>query len=111
MEGFANDSRPSELVLSSLWGLAGVVGLAAFWFWVFARANLTRRIRTTVAIGVLVGVGAIAPLLTAYAGIYTILAAMGFLLGIVISLWLLLPNLPLNPDAQIETSRAGQLTR
>jgi hypothetical protein len=101
---------PLEIAKSGLlvlWGLAGFLGLAGFWYWVFLRPDTSRRRRLVAAACVFAGVCAVVPLLLGASWVYAGVAAAGCLVGIVVCLWLVLPNLPLNPDARQEQPRAG----
>ena len=93
-------------LLLFLWGLAGAVGLVGFWFWVFTRPPITQRRRVLLTISVLAGVSAVSPI-TLGGNVYvSSLAMVGVVVGLIICLWLVLPNSPLNPDAR-DTSALG----
>jgi len=101
-------ATPRESLLLLVWGAAGLAGLCGFWAWTVLGPNSKRRVRTAVAICVVVGMCAVAPF--AFIFIYNYLvsaaAALGLVVGSAISVWLVLPNSPLNPDAPLER-RAG----
>lgn len=91
----------------ALWGFAGLVGLLGFWAWMFSRASISRSRRTVLAICIFIGVCAVFPLVGTVSYVYAALTALGCAVGLIICGWLVLPNLPLNPDARQEQPRAG----
>lgn len=96
-----------EVGALALWGFAGLVGLLGFWAWVFSRTNISASRRIVLAICIFIGVCAVFPLAGVGSYVYVALAALGCAVGLIICGWLVLPNLPLNPDARQEQPRAG----
>ena len=89
-----------EGLLFLLWGLGGAIGLVGFWTWVFSRPPMSRRRRLLLTSAILAGICAVVPV-TLGANVYvSSLAVLGIVVGLVICLWLVLPNSPLNPDAR-----------
>jgi hypothetical protein len=104
-------SRATPLWKSPLplvWGGAGLAGLCGFWAWTVLGPNAKTTVRTTVAVCVLMGMCAVAPFafLFVYNYLVSAAAAFGLIIGCAISVWLVLPDSPLNPDAPQER-RAG----
>ena len=96
-----SDSQAAQQgLLFLLWGLCGAIGLVGFWVWVFTRPPISQRRRVLLIIAILAGVCAVFPV-TLGANVYvSSLAMLGIAVGLVVCLWLVLPNSPLNPDAR-----------
>jgi hypothetical protein len=92
------------------WGLAGLVGLAGFWAWVFLRDNPSAKGRIGIAACIFSGICAVVPFISGD-GIFSFLAVLGSVAGLIICLWLLVPKLPLNPDSRKEQPPLGQPPR
>ncbi len=95
--GLARDVH-LDVLLFLLWGLAGLVGLAAFWVWVASPLGMSRRRRITLAVCVFVGVLAVGPLSISGNPIFGPIGLLGVATGALIISWLLVPDLPSNPD-------------
>jgi hypothetical protein len=96
-----SDSQSAQQgLLFFLWGLSGAIGLVGFWVWVFTRPPISQRRRVLLIVSILAGMCAVFPV-TLGANLYvSSLAMLGIVVGLVVCLWLVLPNSPLNPDAR-----------
>ena len=87
-------------LLFLLWGLGGAIGLVGFWVWVFTRPPISQRRRVLLIASILAGMCAVFPV-TLGANVYvSSLAVLSIGVGLLVCLWLVLPNSPLNPDAR-----------
>jgi hypothetical protein len=86
------------------WGAAGLAGLCGFWTWTFIGPYSKPKVRILAAMGIVAGICAAAPFVFIdafrHSQVFSAAAALGMVIGGFVSVWLVLPNSPLNPDAR-----------
>ncbi len=85
--------------LTLLWSLAGILGIAGFWAWVFLARNARQKVRNLIAVLLVAGIACLASAAFPSPSAAGILLALGAFLALAVPCLLLLrPDLSWNPD-------------
>ena len=85
--------------LTLMWSLAGILGIAGFWAWIFLARNARQKVRNLIAVSLVAGIACLASAAFPPPSGEGILLALGALLALAVPCLLLLrPNLSWNPD-------------
>jgi hypothetical protein len=68
-------------LLMFVWGAAGLVGIAAFWSWVFLRRPISNGRRIALTVAIVAGIAAVLPITLVGPSVYTWIGALGCITG------------------------------